>query len=139
MRISFACLLLLSATVSSMNEPHRKFVTQHINSKMSVKRCDQVMTSKGITETGSNTCKDTNTFILANSAEVTKVCGKAGKAYDGGLTMSLQPFPIVICTLKTGNNKPKCQYKGRKVTRYIVIRCERKYPVHFAKDVFSLG
>ncbi|XP_010772528.1 ribonuclease-like [Notothenia coriiceps] len=139
MWISFACLLLLSATVSSMNGPHNKFVKQHIIKKMNVNRCDKEMGRKEITETDSSTCKDTNTFILATSREVTKVCGKAGKPYDGGLTISTQPFPIVVCRLKTGNNKPKCQYKGKSDTRYIVIRCEGKYPVHFAKDVFSLG
>lgn len=139
MRISFACLLLLSATVSCQNEPYRKFINQHINVGMSVNRCDQVIRSREITETGSNTCKDTNTFILASTNEVNKVCRLAGVPYGVGLTKSLQPFPIVVCTLRNqGAHRPRCQYRGQSSTRYIAIRCEGDFPVHYGRDIVHL-
>ena len=140
MRISFACLLLLSATVSSQNESYRKFINQHINGEMSVNRCDQVIEERQITETDSNLCKDTNTFILANNNDVRAVCRLAGVPYEGGLTKSHQPFPVIVCTLKNqGARRPHCQYKGRSSTRYIVIRCAGGFPVHYGGDIVHLA
>ncbi|KAI9518170.1 hypothetical protein NQZ68_039615 [Dissostichus eleginoides] len=139
MRISFACLLLLSATVSCQNEPYRTFINQHINGGMSVNRCDQVIGERRITDGDSNRCKDTNTFIRANTDQVRAVCLRAGEPYRERLTKSLQPFDIVVCTLKNqGARRPHCQYQGRRSTRYIAIRCEGGFPVHYGGDIVHL-
>uniref|UniRef100_A0A8C6TS56 Ribonuclease A-domain domain-containing protein n=1 Tax=Neogobius melanostomus TaxID=47308 RepID=A0A8C6TS56_9GOBI len=87
----------------------------------------------GITESNSNQCKETNTFILAGTNEVKKVCRDAGAPYQNqrDMRVSLQPFHVVNCDLRSNNRYPRCEYRGRSSTRYIVISCEQDYPVHF--------
>ncbi|XP_042349204.1 ribonuclease-like 3 isoform X2 [Plectropomus leopardus] len=139
MRIPFACLLLLSATVlcqdAFVSERYRKFIKQHINGQMSANRCDGVIQRNGITKTDSNECKETNTFIRATTNIVRAICGQAGEPY-GDMTRSLQPFDIVVCTLRNnGARHPHCQYRGQARTRRIAIRCEQGFPVHYDRDI----
>ncbi|KAK5864514.1 hypothetical protein PBY51_015751 [Eleginops maclovinus] len=135
MRLSFACFLLLFATVSSVNGPYRNFINQHINGGMLENRCDQVIGSRGITVADSNRCKETNTFIRATTNHITRICVSAGEPY-GVLTKSLQPFDIVICRLRNqGASRPHCQYRGQSRTRRIAIRCEGGLPVHYGGDI----
>ncbi|XP_078025613.1 ribonuclease-like [Epinephelus lanceolatus] len=135
MRVQFACLLLLFATALSQDARYRKFINQHINGQMSKTRCDQVIQSRGITQTDSNLCKETNTFIRATTNHVRAICGQAGEPY-GVMTRSLLPFDIVVCTLRNqGARRPHCQYNGQARTRRIAIRCEQGFPVHFDGDI----
>uniref|UniRef100_UPI003AAEEAE0 ribonuclease-like 3 n=1 Tax=Centroberyx gerrardi TaxID=166262 RepID=UPI003AAEEAE0 len=141
MRIQFVCLLLalLCATVLSQPEHaiprYRKFINQHVNGRMSADRCDAVIHSRGITKTDSNECKETNTFILATTNTINTICGRAGEPY-GRLTKSLQPFPIIVCTLRNQEaRRPHCQYRGQARTRRIAIECDSGYPVHFERDI----
>lgn len=137
MRITFVCLLLLSSTVLSQNvsERYRKFLAQHIAREMSANRCDVEIRSRGISKTDSNECKETNTFIRANVNTVRSICERGGEPY-GHLTRSLQPFDIVVCTLKNQQaRKPHCQYRGQARTRRIAIACEQRLPVHFDRDI----
>eukprot|EP00064_Thunnus_orientalis_P012786 superscaffoldBa00002004_g12821 len=139
MRIQLACLLLLFATVcsqdASVSPRYRKFIEQHISGQMSATRCDDVIRSRGITKTNSNECKETNTFIRATTNIIKSICGQAGEPY-GEMTKSLQPFDIVVCTLKNQQaRKPKCQYRGQARTRRIAIKCEQGFPVHFDRDI----
>ncbi|XP_071314412.1 ribonuclease-like 3 isoform X2 [Trachinotus anak] len=143
MRIACVCLLLLSATVLSqnVNERYRKFIEQHINGKMSVNRCDEEIGLRRISKTNSNECKETNTFIRATTNIVKSICGLAGAPYErnGQLTRSLQPFDIVVCTLRNqGARQPRCQYRGQSRTRIIAIKCEQGFPVHFDGDIVHL-
>ncbi|KAL3044546.1 hypothetical protein OYC64_012938 [Pagothenia borchgrevinki] len=134
MRITFACLLLLSATVSSQNEHFIKFKNQHIIGRMDVNSCDQVMEERGIAEADSNRCKDDHAFILANTDQVNNVCRLAGEPY-GVYTESLLPFDIVICSLKNqGARRPHCQYQGQSLTTKIAFRCEEGFPVYYGRD-----
>ncbi|XP_023253908.1 uncharacterized protein LOC111648290 [Seriola lalandi dorsalis] len=84
MRIPFACLLLLSATVLSqdVSDRYRKFIAQHINGQMSVNRCDDEIRNRHITKTDSNECKETNTFIRATTNIVKSICERAGEPYE---------------------------------------------------------
>ncbi|XP_056239181.1 angiogenin-like [Seriola aureovittata] len=137
MRIPFACLLLLSATVLSqdVSDRYRKFIAQHINGQMSVNRCDDEIRNRHITKTDSNECKETNTFIRATTNIVKSICERAGEPY-GQMTKSLQPFDIVVCSLRNQQGRhPRCQYRGQARTRRIAIRCEQGLPVHFDRDI----
>lgn len=137
MKITLVCLLLLSSTVLSQNvaQRYRKFIEQHINGQMSVNRCDEVIRSRRISKTDSNECKETNTFIRANTNTVKSICERGGEPY-GQLTRSLQPFDVVVCTLKNQQGRqPNCQYRGQARTRRIAISCEQGYPVHFDRDI----
>ncbi|XP_074529764.1 ribonuclease-like [Halichoeres trimaculatus] len=103
---------------------------------MSITRCNSEIQSRGITETDSNLCKETNTFIRANTNTIKTICGLAGEPTAGGLTKSLQPFSIVVCSLKNqGARRPHCDYRGQARTRRIAIRCEDGFPVHFGRDI----
>ncbi|XP_054453992.1 ribonuclease-like 3 [Anoplopoma fimbria] len=137
MRISFACVLLLSATVLAQeNDGYRKFINQHINGDMSADRCDQVIQNRGITVTDSNECRNTNTFIRATTNHIRAICQSAGEPYGRGLTKSLLPFNIVVCTLKNqGARRPRCQYRGQARTRKIAIACQGTFPTHFDGDI----
>ncbi|XP_036932446.1 ribonuclease-like [Acanthopagrus latus] len=143
MQILFAGLLLLSATVLSLDPNvllhYRNFIERHVG-QVSQNRCDQEMGSRHLTTTpGSNLCRETNTFIGDTTSRINSICGKAGAPF-GTFTKSLQPFPITICKLRNQNARhPHCQYRGRTDTRYLVIRCEEGVPVHFERDIVSLG
>ncbi|GAA6231927.1 angiogenin [Lates japonicus] len=139
MRILFACLLLLSATVlcqdANVLPRYRKFIEQHINGQMSANRCDEVIRNRRITKTDSNECKETNTFILATTNLVKPICGQAGEPF-GDMTKSLQPFSIIVCKLKNQQGRhPNCQYRGQARTRRIAIKCDQGFPVHFDRDI----
>ncbi|KAG7272478.1 hypothetical protein CRUP_009030 [Coryphaenoides rupestris] len=68
-RVSLLMLLLLgvfSTTVFSEENPwYRKFIDQHYNQHMTPDKCDAVIRKGKISETDSNICKQTNTFIRA--------------------------------------------------------------------------
>ena len=139
MRITFACLLLVSTTVFSQDGTvslrYRKFIEQHINGQMSANRCDHVIRSRGISKTDSNECKETNTFIRATTNIVKSICLRAGTPY-GEMTQSLQPFDIVVCKLRNHQGRqPNCQYHGQARTRKIAIKCEQGFPVHLERDI----
>ncbi|XP_063044673.1 ribonuclease-like 3 [Engraulis encrasicolus] len=80
-----------------VKERYNKLVKQHINGNMNEYICDREISTRKITQTGSNDCKETNTFIQASSQLVTRICGDAGTHYRDNLFKSNQPFPIVIC------------------------------------------
>uniref|UniRef100_UPI0037E879DF ribonuclease-like 3 n=1 Tax=Semicossyphus pulcher TaxID=241346 RepID=UPI0037E879DF len=139
MRTPVAWLLLLFATVLCVNadvsDRYRKFINQHVNGQMSTTRCDSEIRNRRISQTNSNECKETNTFILANTNTIKSICGQAGEPY-GEMTKSLQPFHIVVCTLRNQQARhPNCQYRGQSRTRSIAIRCEEGLPVHFDRDI----
>ncbi|MED6237358.1 hypothetical protein ATANTOWER_023434 [Ataeniobius toweri] len=139
MKNPLACLLLLSTTAFCQDPAviarYRKFINQHINAGMSHTRCDAVISQRGISETATNACKDTNTFIRATTNLVRPICGSAGQPY-GRMTISLQPFDVVVCTLKNqGARPPRCQYRGTSRTRRIAVSCEQGYPVHLDRDI----
>eukprot|EP00064_Thunnus_orientalis_P024370 superscaffoldBa00010346_g24660 len=140
MRILVTCmvLVLLSANVRSqpeaVSERYRKFINQHINADMSINKCDKEINKLKITKTGSNECKETNTFILATTNLVKSVCKDAGEPYNN-LMKSTKPFPIIVCKLKGGQRRPHCEYRGQSRTRRIAIACEDGFPVHFDRDI----
>ncbi|XP_036070003.1 ribonuclease [Oryzias melastigma] len=139
MMLKLGVLLLLVTIVlcqpANVAPWYRKFIEQHINTRMSADRCDAEITRRGIAQTNSNDCKETNTFIRANTGVVRSVCGNAG-VRDGGFTRSLQPFDLVVCKLRNqGARLPRCNYRGQITTRYIKIKCEQGYPVHFEGDI----
>ncbi|XP_034546417.1 ribonuclease-like 3 [Notolabrus celidotus] len=128
-------LSMLLATVLCVNEGYRKFINQHVKGDMSTTRCNSEILSRSISKTNSNECKETNTFIRATTNTIKSICERAGEPY-GDLTKSLQPFSIVVCTLRNqGARHPRCEYRGQDRTRRIAIRCEGGLPVHFDRDI----
>uniref|UniRef100_A0A8D0AL23 Ribonuclease A-domain domain-containing protein n=1 Tax=Sander lucioperca TaxID=283035 RepID=A0A8D0AL23_SANLU len=122
-------------TDANISPRYKKFIVQHIKGQMSATRCDHEIRSRDITKTNSNECKETNTFIQASTNLVKTICGGAGEPY-GEMTKSLQPFSIVVCTLKNQQARhPHCQYRGQARTRRIAIKCEQGFPVHFERDI----
>lgn len=135
MRIQLLCLLVLATTVLGQpNDRWSQFINQHINNRMSVSRCDDVIRNRHITMPNSNSCKETNTFILATTNLIKAVCDRAGVPY-GTLTKSTQPFPVIVCRLRNEGRHPHCEYRGRSSTSYIAISCENGFPVHFGRDI----
>uniref|UniRef100_A0A3B4TC78 Ribonuclease A-domain domain-containing protein n=1 Tax=Seriola dumerili TaxID=41447 RepID=A0A3B4TC78_SERDU len=115
-----------------VTDRYRKFIAQHINGQMSVNRCDDEIRNRHITKTDSNECKETNTFIRATTNIVKSICERAGEPY-GQMTKSLQPFDIVVCSLRNQQGRhPRCQYRGQARTRRIAIRCEQGLPVIYS-------
>ncbi|KAL2088610.1 hypothetical protein ACEWY4_015509 [Coilia grayii] len=133
-------LLLLSMAPQAhtqtpeIKERYNKFVKQHINGNMNEYICDREMRTRKITQTGSNDCKETNTFIQASAQLVTRICLDAGTHFRDKLFKSNQPFPIITCKHSGGLRYPKCEYRGHKSTRYIAIACEDGWPVHYEND-----
>uniref|UniRef100_A0A3Q3FQ30 Ribonuclease A-domain domain-containing protein n=1 Tax=Kryptolebias marmoratus TaxID=37003 RepID=A0A3Q3FQ30_KRYMA len=102
---------------------------------MRAEQCDSVIGRLRISKTNSNECKETNTFIRATTGLIKPICGAASEPY-GEMRKSLQPFDVVVCTLRNqGARHPRCQYNGQRRTRRIAIKCEGDLPVHFEKDI----
>uniref|UniRef100_A0A667WZ10 Ribonuclease A-domain domain-containing protein n=1 Tax=Myripristis murdjan TaxID=586833 RepID=A0A667WZ10_9TELE len=130
---------MLKISPADVYPRYQKFIDQHINRQMRIDRCDAVINGKRISKTNSNECKETNTFIRANLNTVRSVCERGGVPAGNGLTRSLNPFDIVVCTLKNhGGTVPHCRYRGQSRTRYINFACDRGYPVHFDGDIVHL-
>lgn len=154
MRILFACLPLMMLFATGLSKPanlkpkpiekrqnetpDEKFKRQHVDAKMTAKKCDAVIKNKQIYNVD-NTCKDTNTFILSDYEKVKAICNGHGSPHKNTcLTESKAKFSIVKCELKNnGGRKPKCQYKGKLLTnRIVVVQCGG-LPVHYEKDIVT--
>ncbi|KAK7126508.1 hypothetical protein R3I94_017859 [Phoxinus phoxinus] len=134
-------LLVLCVSFSAHGQPphilprYQKFLIQHRDPDMSEQKCDSEMRKRDITGTG-NGCKPVNTFIQANTNQIKAVCGGAGTPQGGNLFKSNQPFPVITCRLQSGERPPRCEYrKGKKSTRYVVLGCEKGWPVHYEEGI----
>ncbi|MED6253501.1 hypothetical protein ATANTOWER_031679, partial [Ataeniobius toweri] len=159
MRILFVCLLaclLLLQVVSSKpkkkagkstprekpveEDRYEKFRRQHIAKKMVENKCGSEIRRKKIYN-NDNSCKETNTFILADPNTVKSICqGEGEMNEETGMTRSKQKFRIVVCKLNGGARKPNCEYKGTKLTnRIVAVKCQNGLPVHFDGDILNFG
>ena len=138
-------LLLIVYSTTALNSyqtnKYRQFLHQHRNQRMTTNDCNDVMRDRQITQSGSNDCKWTNTFItLATVAQIRAVC-TGGQNIGGNLFRSTTPFTIVICRLINGKpnhpSHPNCQYQGStpRLASYIVIACDARYPMHFERHI----
>ncbi|XP_041799629.1 uncharacterized protein LOC121611254 [Chelmon rostratus] len=136
MWIPLTCVLLLSANVLLLDEDvlarYQKFKGQHIIGEKNV-RCDTEIQKRDISETNSNKCKETNTFIKATDSEIKSVCGNAGEP-DGGLGVywfragSHESHPSVIYA--HGNSGDECEKSPE-------ARSSHKCVYNFFKDDIS--
>ncbi len=138
-------LLVLAASFTVYGQPpditprYQKFLTQHYGPHVSEQDCDKEIRNRHITAAGTaNGCKEVNTFVQANTNEIKAVCGRGGTPHVNNKTISNQPFPVVTCTRKSGQRHPKCQYIGNKSTRYIVLGCDRGWPVHYEEGIINV-
>ncbi|XP_043078947.1 ribonuclease like 2 [Puntigrus tetrazona] len=141
-RSAVILLLLLAASFPAYGQPddlksrYLKFLIQHLGPQVSVQDCDNEIRKRDITAAGTeNGCKEANTFIQANKNDINAVCGNGGTPQGGNLFKSNQPFPVVTCKLQSGQRHPKCEYRGKRSTRYIVLGCDRGWPVHYEEGI----
>uniref|UniRef100_A0A3Q4GFH3 Ribonuclease A-domain domain-containing protein n=1 Tax=Neolamprologus brichardi TaxID=32507 RepID=A0A3Q4GFH3_NEOBR len=76
--------LVQSMTCKSKRQnetPYEKFKRQHVDAKMTAKKCDAEIKNKQIYNVD-NTCKDTNTFILSDYEKVKAICNGHGSPYE---------------------------------------------------------
>ncbi|XP_065126450.2 ribonuclease-like 3 [Paramisgurnus dabryanus] len=138
-------LLVLCASLSTDAQPadvrerYKTFLNQHVNGNMNEHICTSVIRSRHITKPNTNECKEVNTFIQANGNTVKSVCTGGGRIYNyqRNLYISLNPFPVITCTLKSGTRRPNCEYRGHKSTRYIVVACEQGWPTHYDEGIIN--
>ncbi|XP_032364804.1 ribonuclease pancreatic [Etheostoma spectabile] len=132
----FAGVLLVSASLVSVEgQSWVEFQQKHINAGMTPDKCTKVITDRKIV-TPPNRCKVFNTFITQNVNAVPAVCAGGGTLYGNGYTISNATFNIIDCTQQNQNQvppvvPPKCLYNGTASTKRIIVRCEKKKPVHF--------
>lgn len=138
-------LLVLAASFTAYGQPdnikprYQKFLTQHYGPSVSEQDCDKEIRNRRITASGTaNGCKDVNTFINANKNDINNVCGRGGTPKGNNLFISNQPFAVVTCKRKGQQNPLNCQYRGTKSTRYIVLGCDRKWPVHYEEGIINV-
>ncbi|XP_042605618.1 ribonuclease-like 3 [Cyprinus carpio] len=137
-------LLLLAASFTAYGQPddikprYKKFLNQHLGPHVNEHACDREIRKRDITAPGTaNGCKEVNTFIQANKNDIKVVCGKGGTPQGNNLFKSNQRFPVVTCKLQTRQRHPNCQYRGKKSTRYIVLGCDRGWPVHYEEGIIN--
>uniref|UniRef100_A0A669C835 Ribonuclease A-domain domain-containing protein n=1 Tax=Oreochromis niloticus TaxID=8128 RepID=A0A669C835_ORENI len=139
----FTCLLLVLPFATGLSKPanlqpnpiekrlnetnYEKFRRQHVDAKMSVKKCDTEIKKKKIYVDG-NKCKKANTFILSDYKQVKAICNGQGRYDQTNKTKSKAKFRIVRCDLmNNGARKPNCRYNGTLLTnRTVVVKCEKK-------------
>ncbi len=138
-------LLVLAASFMVYGQPddikprYQKFLNQHYGPSVSKQDCDKEIRDRRITAAGTaNVCKDVNTFINAKKNYIKAVCGRGGTTKGNNLFKSNQPFPVVTCKRKGGPNYPNCQYRVDSSTRYIVLGCDRGWPVHYDEGIIHV-
>ncbi|XP_073699513.1 ribonuclease-like 3 [Garra rufa] len=140
-------LLVLAASFTANGQPddvkprYKNFLNQHLGPHVSKNDCDKEIRKRNITASGTaNGCKEVNTFIQANKKNINVVCGEGGTPQGRNLFKSNQPFPVVTCKLQSGQRHPNCQYSRKKSTssRYIVLGCDRGWPVHYEEGVINV-
>nr|XP_023654483.1 angiogenin-like [Paramormyrops kingsleyae] len=136
--VGWAAMPVMSEIDVQLNESrYQKFLRQHFDPNMAVKKCDSTIKSRKIFgNEDTHSCKQVNTFIAAgNKNDIKNVCDKAGSPYRGNLRISNKPFHVITCDLKGGSGRPPCEYRGHSSTRKIVIGCENKLPVHYEEGI----
>ncbi|KAK7922633.1 hypothetical protein WMY93_009535 [Mugilogobius chulae] len=125
---TYLVFLLLFAPTPLLGQTYRDFINNHVKSNMNLNRCGHEMRDRYITGPNGRECKDTDTFINAGTNRIKEVCAGGGQAYGNNLRVSNTPFSTVVCTLRSNRNYPRCEYRGRAATLYIIVACEGGYP-----------
>uniref|UniRef100_A0A8C1T3J8 Ribonuclease like 2 n=1 Tax=Cyprinus carpio TaxID=7962 RepID=A0A8C1T3J8_CYPCA len=115
---------------------YKNFLTRHVDSDITSRKCDSVIHSRVIVRVGTkNDCRELHTFIQADKRHIKAVCEKGGTPEGNNRFESTNPFPIVKCTLKKGERHPHCEYRGNEFNnRKIVLECDAGWPVHYVED-----
>ncbi|XP_075768182.1 angiogenin-2-like [Pelodiscus sinensis] len=151
MALRVAPLLLTAALLagaSASEEQYKRFLLQHYdprpsghNDRYCTDRMRRMLQAdwKQNPRPGGKVCKDTNTFIHANSDAIRAVCtpqgGKDHVTQGQRMRQSLRQFQVTTCKFKGGKPLDRCQYRATHSTRTIVIRCDgENRPVHFHEN-----
>lgn len=119
-----------------VNATYNDFRKRHIDPKMTAEKCDSEIKRKQIYNPD-NSCKKTNTFILATATKVKAICEDQNKnEKTPQMTLSKEKFRIVVCKLRNNVKKPRCEYRGTLLTnRVIEVSCVGGLPVHYEKHL----
>lgn len=133
-----ASMCTYGQTEKEVEVRYKKFIRQHVFGAMNIQRCDsEIRTRRIMGSQNDNSCKEVNTFILANNKQVKAVCTGGGTPVPQkrDLYMSNKPFPVVTCALISGERHPRCEYRGHRSTRKIVVGCAGNRPTHYEEGV----
>ncbi len=74
-----ASMCTYGQTEEEVEERYKKFIRQHVFGAMNIQRCDsEIRTRRIMGSQNDNSCKEVNTFILANNKQVKSVCTGGG-------------------------------------------------------------
>ncbi|KAK2816607.1 hypothetical protein Q7C36_022878 [Tachysurus vachellii] len=123
-------LLVLSAALPAEAQSWGMFKRKHVYLNMNTPSCTQKITYENINYGG--TCKYKNSFIKATDTQVQAICQRGGRPLGGNLYESTAQFTVVTCT--TRDTTPPCIYSGSQSLKYVTVKCEQGYPVHYQSD-----
>uniref|UniRef100_A0A673MFN6 Ribonuclease like 2 n=1 Tax=Sinocyclocheilus rhinocerous TaxID=307959 RepID=A0A673MFN6_9TELE len=118
---------------------YENFLNQHLGPHVNEHICDTEIRKRHITAPGTaNGCKEVNTFIQVNLNDLKAVCDpEKGKPQGNNMFMSNTVYHVVTCKLRSGARHPRCTYRGRKSTRYVVLGCDGGWPVHYDEGIIN--
>ncbi|RXM93306.1 Ribonuclease pancreatic [Acipenser ruthenus] len=100
--------------------------------------CTAQIRNRNLTDHGS--CKQRNTFVFSDEDVVINVCRTGGSHYPdkrhNNLYKSNDLFNLTECSwTNEPEEPPNCSYTADMKTRFIILACRKKLPVHFQKSV----
>lgn len=133
MKVQAVFLLLALIAAAVLCQTYENFKNQHIYDEPDAfTSCDDVIGKRKIIDPKTGGCKPINTFILAKTEEVTKIC-KEGENAEKNLWRSKNEFHIIECKYKQGIPH-QCEYDDKEDEKEITIACNHDgLPVHFEK------
>ncbi|ELV13310.1 angiogenin [Tupaia chinensis] len=129
-------LSLTPPTLAQNNPRYRAFLTKHYDDKPQGRNdryCDVMMQRRGLTRP----CKDTNTFIHANTRKIKAICENPNGNRQQERKESASAFQITTCEHRGGSSRPPCRYRAKPSYRNIAVVCEDGLPVHFDESFIS--
>ncbi|GAA6102239.1 ribonuclease pancreatic-like [Tachysurus ichikawai] len=123
-------LLVLSETLPAEAQSWRAFKRKHIYLNMNTTSCTQRIKDENINSSG--TCRPKISFIKATDTQVQAICQKAGTPLGGNLYESNEKFTVVKCIVT--KSTPPCEYSGRQSLKYVTVKCEGGFPVHYHSE-----
>ncbi|GAA6111857.1 ribonuclease pancreatic-like [Tachysurus ichikawai] len=123
-------LLVLSASLPAEAQSWDSFQRKHVYLNMDTPSCTQRIKDQNVNF--GRTCNYKTSFIKATDTQVQAICLNAGKALGGNLYESNEKFTVVTCTATKAT--PPCEYSGRQGLKYVTVKCEKGFPVHYQSE-----
>ncbi|KAK2816608.1 hypothetical protein Q7C36_022879 [Tachysurus vachellii] len=123
-------LLVLSVALPAEAQSWDSFQRKHIYLNMNTPSCTQRIKDQNVNDV--RTCRSKTSFIKATDTQVQAICLNAGRHLGGNLYESNQKFTVVTCSVTKAT--PPCEYSGRQGLKYVTVKCEKRYPVHYQSE-----